>query len=87
MSFFGSKPSKRPEPNPFVDMLRTAARSRLRTTYTEGLEDGLRMALDHIQNVPDAGGIGYDGPLPAELDAWIGRVRERLDEGSGRPRG
>lgn len=54
--------------------------ARMLEQYRQGIVDGVRMALDHIEGI-EAGGVPYRGELPDELRAYIARTRKALLEG------
>ena len=46
--------------------------------YADGFQDGVLEALAQIDGSPSLAGLSYEGPVPAELQAWINGVRENV---------
>ena len=61
------------------NILREQAIASLRHEYSKGLQDGILLAIDHLQG-KQAGGVPYDGPMPDELKQWADGVRAALTE-------
>ena len=61
----------------------------LRSTYVDGLADGIEMALNQLdpRATPSHPGGRYEGPVPDELRDWIVWARANLDRERAQRRG
>jgi hypothetical protein len=54
-------------------------RAAHRVTYEQGFRDGVEETLKQLENRSTAAaGGGYEGPVPAQLQDWIDRVRRQV---------
>lgn len=74
--------SRQPE-----DVWAARIQAALGKSYRDGLRDGSRLMLDHIEARPGDAGYqphgAYHGPLPIQLRAWLSKTRESLAEEEG----
>jgi hypothetical protein len=63
-----------------------AAAEHSRTTYRNGVADGMRIALRLIRGEEVLGVHGYPGPLPPGLKDWLDRALGKLPPSSLRER-